>query len=481
MAVEGTASPTAIQGQYIVVMRPGAQAAANRVAAVLEARHNGAQVQREYGTALQGFAATLPARALDVLRTNPAVASIEADQVMTLNDTQSPATGGLDRVDQRALPLSNSYTYDVTGSGVTAYVIDTGIRFSHNEFGGRAVSGYDAIDGGAADDCNGHGTHVSGTVGGSTYGVAKAVRVVGVRVLNCQGSGTNSQVIAGIDWATADHAAGAPAVANMSLGGSASSALDTAVRNSIADGITYAIAAGNSNADACNASPARVAEAITVGSTTTADARSSFSNYGTCLDIFAPGSSITSAWYTSDTATNTISGTSMASPHVAGAAALFVARNGSSAPQVVRDGLVNSATTGVVTNAGSGSPNRLLYTLGGSTPPPPIPPPPPPGCGGLPEQFTGSLAGTGSQVYYTSSSGFTAAAGTHKGCLDGPTGADFDLALYKLGTFGWTRVAIAQSTGPDENITYSGAAGTYRWRVYSYSGSGSYAFGMQRP
>lgn len=182
MAVEGTASPTAIQGQYIVVMRPGAQAAANRVAAVLEARRNGAQVQREYGTALQGFAATLPARALDVLRANPAVASIEADQVMTLNDTQSPATGGLDRVDQRALPLSNSYTYDVTGSGVTAYVIDTGIRFSHNEFGGRAVSGYDAIDGGAADDCNGHGTHVSGTVGGSTYGVAKAVRVVGVRV-----------------------------------------------------------------------------------------------------------------------------------------------------------------------------------------------------------------------------------------------------------------------------------------------------------
>ncbi len=482
MAVEGTASPTAIQGQYIVVMRPGAQAAANRVAAVLEAQRNGAQIQREYGTALQGFAATLPARALEMLRANPAVAFIEADQVMTLNDTQSPATGGLDRVDQRALPLSNSYTYDVSGSGVTAYVIDTGIRFSHSQFGGRAVSGYDAIDGGAADDCNGHGTHVSGTVGGSTYGVAKAVRVVGVRVLNCQGSGTNSQVIAGIDWVTADHAAGAPAVANMSLGGSASSALDTAVRNSIADGITYAIAAGNSNANACNSSPARVAEAITVGSTTTADARSSFSNYGTCLDIFAPGSSITSAWHTSDTATNTISGTSMASPHVAGAAAMFVARNGSSAPQAVRDGLVNSATTGVVTNAGSGSPNRLLYTLGGSTPPPPPPPPPPPaGCGGLPEQFTGSLTGTGSQVYYTSSSGFTAATGTHKGCLDGPTGADFDLALYKLGTFGWTRVAVAQSTGPDENITYSGTAGTYRWRVYSYSGSGSYAFGMQRP
>jgi len=294
--VEGTESANAIEGQYIVVMRQGAQAAANRLAAAAEARRNGAQVQREYGTALQGFAAVLPARALEALRRNPNIAYIEADQTITLNATQSPATGGLDRVDQRALPLNNSYTYNFTGSGVTAYIIDTGVRISHTDFGGRAVSGFDAIDGGSADDCNGHGTHVAGTVGGGTYGVAKEVRVVGVRVLNCQGSGSNSQVIAGIDWVTGNHAAGAPAVANMSLGGSASSALDTAVRNSIADGITYAVAAGNSNANACNQSPARVAEAITVGSTTTADARSSFSNYGTCLNIFAPGSSITSAW-----------------------------------------------------------------------------------------------------------------------------------------------------------------------------------------
>lgn len=479
--VEGTESANAIEGQYIVVMRQGAQAAANRLAAAAEARRNGAQVQREYGTALQGFAAVLPARALEALRRNPNIAYIEADQTITLNATQSPATGGLDRVDQRALPLNNSYTYNFTGSGVTAYIIDTGVRISHTDFGGRAVSGFDAIDGGSADDCNGHGTHVAGTVGGGTYGVAKEVRVVGVRVLNCQGSGSNSQVIAGIDWVTGNHAAGAPAVANMSLGGSASSALDTAVRNSIADGITYAVAAGNSNANACNQSPARVAEAITVGSTTTADARSSFSNYGTCLNIFAPGSSITSAWYTSDTATNTISGTSMASPHVAGAAALFVHQNGSSSPVVVRDGLVNSATTGVVTNAGTGSPNRLLYTLGGSTPPPP-PPPPPPGCGGLPEQFTGTLTFTGDADYRPSTSGFSAAAGTHLGCLDGPTGVDFDLILYrKNSSGGWTRVATAESSGPDESITYTGSAGTYRWRVLSYSGTGSYSFGMQRP
>ncbi len=478
VTVEGTQNPAAIEGQYIVVMRPGVQAAANRVAAVAEARRNGAQVQQEYGSALQGFAARLPQRALDLLRSNSTVAYIEADQTITLNATQSPATGGLDRVDQRALPLNNSYTYNFTGSGVTAYVIDTGVRFSHTDFGGRAVTGYDAIDGGSADDCNGHGTHVAGTVGGGTYGVAKGVRVVGVRVLNCQGSGSNSQVIAGIDWVTGNHAPGAPAVANMSLGGSASSALDTAVRNSIADGITYAVAAGNSNANACNQSPARVAEAITVGSTTTADARSSFSNFGTCLDIFAPGSSITSAWYTSDTATNTISGTSMASPHVAGAAALFVQQNGAVSPQAVRDGLVNSATTGVVTNAGSGSPNRLLYTLGGGSAPPP---PPPAGCGGLPEQFTGSLSGAGDADTHPNGTYFQAVAGTHKGCLDGPNGVDFDLALYRWNGSSWSRVAVAQGSGPDESITYNGTAGYYYWRVNSYSGSGSYSFGMQRP
>ncbi len=316
-------APDAIAGRYIVVLGKGTPLADVRSAKGL-ARAAGARIGVTYTQALRGFSAALPQAAVTALARDPRVAFIEADRRVSIADTQSPVTWGLDRIDQRNLPLSNSYTYNATGSGVKAYIIDTGIRFSHSQFGGRAVSGYDAIDGGTADDCNGHGTHVAGTVGSSTYGVAKSVQLVGVRVLDCAGSGSNSGVIAGVDWVTGNHQAGQPAVANMSLGGGASSALDTAVNNSINDGVTYAVAAGNSNANACNYSPARVAAAITVGSTTSSDARSSFSNYGSCLDIFAPGSDITSAWHTSDTATNTISGTSMASPHVAGVAALYL-------------------------------------------------------------------------------------------------------------------------------------------------------------
>jgi subtilisin family serine protease len=278
-------------------------------------RSHGGQVHYRYRTALKGFAASLPAPALEGIRRNPNVAYVEADGIMSIVATQSPATWGLDRIDQRNRPLSNSYTYNATGSGVRSYIIDTGIRPTHNEFGGRASGGFTAIsDGRGTTDCNGHGTHVAGTVGGSTYGVAKSVLLVPVRVLNCQGSGTTSGVIA-LDWVTANHVK--PAVANMSLGGGASTSLDNAVANSISAGVTYAVAAGNSNANACNYSPARVGAAITVGATTSSDARASYSNFGSCLDLFAPGSSITSAWSTSNTATNTISGTSMASQHVA--------------------------------------------------------------------------------------------------------------------------------------------------------------------
>jgi len=349
----GTA--TAIPGSYIVVLKDGT--AGSR--ANLAAGYGGA-VRQSFGSALNGFEAGMTEAQAKRLAADPAVAYVEQNQRVSLLDTQTGATWGLDRIDQRNGPLNSSYTYPATaGSGVTAYIIDTGIRFTHSDFGGRATSGYDAVDGGSADDCNGHGTHVAGTVGGTRYGVAKRVSLVGVRVLNCSGSGTNAGVIAGVNWVTQN--ARRPAVANMSLGGGASTALDNAVANSIASGVTYALAAGNSRANACNTSPARVASAITVGATTSSDARASYSNYGTCLDIFAPGSSITSAWYTGSTATNTISGTSMASPHVAGAAALVLGASPSSTPAQVRNTLVGSATPNVVTSAGTGSPNRLLY------------------------------------------------------------------------------------------------------------------------
>ncbi|UQU63130.1 S8 family peptidase [Couchioplanes caeruleus] len=361
----GTAE--AVPGSYIVVLKDaavGGKAGSQKVASAVGsrsgslARSYGGSVQRTFGAALNGFEAKLSEPAAKRLAANPDVAYVEQNQTVSLLATQSNATWGLDRIDQRNRPLSTTYTYSQTASNVTAYIIDTGIKYTHNDFGGRASFGYDAVGSGGVD-CNGHGTHVAGTVGGTTYGVAKQVRLVGVRVLNCSGSGTNAGVIAGVNWVTSN--ARKPAVANMSLGGGVSSALDSAVANSISSGVTYALAAGNSNANACNSSPSRVASAITVGATTSTDARASYSNYGTCLDIFAPGSSITSDWYSSNTATNTISGTSMASPHVAGAAALVLSANPSYSPAQVRDSLVNNATANVVTSPGSGSPNRLLF------------------------------------------------------------------------------------------------------------------------
>jgi subtilisin family serine protease len=362
-----------IPGQYIVVFKDEVRDVPE-AATRLIGQHGGTK-RFTYTHALKGFSAQLPDAAVAALRRDPSVAYIEQDQVMRAITEQTGATWGIDRVDQRDLPLNGTYVYNADGTGVTAYIIDTGIRFDHVEFGGRAVKGFDAVtSGGTAADCNGHGTHVSGTVGGATYGIAKNVRLVAVRVLDCNGSGTTSGVIAGIDWVTADHAAGAPAAANMSLGGGASTSLDNAVINSINDGVTYGIAAGNSNADACNYSPARVGPALTVAATTSTDARASFSNYGTCVDIFAPGSSITSAWYTSSTATNTISGTSMATPHVVGAAALYLQTNPTATPAQVEAALEGNATTGRVTSAGTGSPNLLLYTAFISAGPPPPPP-----------------------------------------------------------------------------------------------------------
>ncbi|MFF7379995.1 S8 family peptidase [Streptomyces massasporeus] len=356
-------SPTAIKGSYLVTLKKSAGLKASSAAGKGLVKEYGGSVDKTFGKALNGYAATLSATEARQLAADPAVASVEQNQRVTLAATQTNAPWGLDRVDQAALPLSGTYTYpDSAGSGVTVYVIDTGVRITHQQISGRAAHGYDAVDGdNNASDGNGHGTHVATTIAGTTYGVAKKAKIVGVRVLNNSGSGTTAGVIAGIDWVTQNHSG--PSVANMSLGGGASATLDTAVRNSIASGVTYAVAAGNSSTTASSSSPARVAEAITVGATTSTDAKASYSNYGSALDIFAPGSSITAGWHTSDTATNTISGTSMATPHVAGAAAVYLAGRTSSTPAQVATALVNGAVTGKVTSAGSGSPNRLLQIV----------------------------------------------------------------------------------------------------------------------
>jgi PKD repeat protein len=365
---------TTIPGEYIVVFNDGVSDAPG-LARQLVAAHGG-RLGHTYQHAIRGFSAALSEQAATALARNPNVAYVEPNQVFTTVATQNNATWGLDRIDQRNRPLDTKYTYNATGSGVHAYIIDTGILLTHSEFSGRIGNGFDAVTaGGSANDCNGHGTHVAGSTGGTVYGVAKSVTLHPVRVLACNGNGTTDGVIAGVDWVTANHVK--PAVANMSLGGGASTALDQAVTSSINAGISYSVAAGNGDflgraQNACNYSPARVGPAITIGATSNTDAKASWSNYGSCVDFFAPGVSITSAWHTGNTATNTISGTSMAAPHVAGAVALYLQGNPTATPQQVRDALYAMTTRGIVTSSSTTN-NHLLYTLdigGGTTPPP---------------------------------------------------------------------------------------------------------------
>ncbi|HEX2209155.1 MAG TPA: S8 family peptidase [Longimicrobium sp.] len=345
------AAANGIAGEYIVVLKEGANP--RSVAAIA-----GVQPGFVYEAALNGFSASLNQGQLAALQHNPNVEYIEQDQVASLEATQSNATWGIDRIDQRNRPLSGTYTYNTTASNVTAYIIDTGIRPTHSQFGTRAASVYNSA-GGSNDDCNGHGTHVAGTVGGSTHGVAKGVRLRGVKVLNCSGSGSFSGIIAGVDYVRLN--ATRPAVANMSLGGGYSSSLNTAVNNLANSGVFVAVASGNSGANACNYSPASASNVTSVNASSSTDARASWSNYGSCTHLYAPGVSITSAWHTSNTATNTISGTSMASPHVAGVGALYLAGNPGASNSTVRSWIINNATTNVISGNPSGTPNRLLF------------------------------------------------------------------------------------------------------------------------
>lgn len=467
----GVDNPEAIQDQYIVRLHSNVSVSAlsaqgvNGLISSFGLDPKGVIIQHVYGQLIEGFSAKLSPENLNKLRKDARVQYIEADQMVFSTGSQSNATWGIDRSDQQDLPLNRTYNYSTEASNVTAYIIDTGINTNHEDFGGRAVWGTNTVDR-RNEDCHGHGSHVAGTVGGTKYGIAKGAKLVGVKVMDCEGKGSLSGVIRGVEWSASQK--NGPAVANMSLGGPAHQSTDDAVRAAVRKGLVMVVASGNKNEDACNSSPARVSEAITVNATDKKDQRSHFSNYGRCTDIFAPGTDITSAWKGRRNATKTISGTSMAAPHVAGGVALILAKNPSLTPAQVAQKLYADSSKNKIRNPGSGSTNRLLFTDPDSGVDPGPDPNPKPD-----DQIYEGRVNNNSSSFQPNSKGFQWSGGNLKGVLSS-SAADLDLYLQKRVNNRWVDVAASVNNASSEMIDFNAASGTYRWEIYAYRGSGAY-------
>ncbi|WP_084472083.1 S8 family peptidase [Haloglycomyces albus] len=499
--VLGTDSPGTVSNSYIAVFDEEAPKGKKKLSELAEGivADKADDLDHLYHSSLRGFSFSGNESQAEEVAAHPDVDYVDTVREMESTDTtqSNPPNWGTDRLDQNDLPLDDAYSYpDNAGSGATVYVLDTGINPDHNEFGNRASMGPSFADEDDSTDCHGHGTHVSGTSVGSDYGVAKGADVVGVQVLGCDGYGSTDGIIAAIDWVT--EYGDRPAVINMSLGGPSGGedqAYQDSVSNAVANGVTVVAAAGNDGDDACNYTPAKFDNVITVANSNQNDARYTgygTSNYGTCVDVFGPGTDILSAAHDSNTEVTSMTGTSMASPHVAGVVAVYLGENPNATPAQATSAVLDNATADTLTDVGTGSPNLMTNTEfmleggndggdGDDGSDNPDEPSDPSNCADYATTAEGTLSGSGDTAVHPDGSYYYAYSGTHEGCLDGADGTDFDLYLQKWNGSSWQTVISSTSADSQETVSYDGSSGYYRWVAYSYSGSGSYSFGYTQP